>query len=137
MCLDLPFKPLFILSILFPTLTVGVPRRRSVRPVRTRQDVSSQRRSVDAEHLSNHVIVAVQGHLQMFDRIRDVKVVGQGEGPWHLVGSAKDEEVTSELAMMMSVLILILISVTFTHLQGTKQEGSHLCHLHTSTWDQT
>ena len=137
MRLDLPFKPSFVLPILFPTLTVCVPRRRSVRPVRASQDVSSQRRSVDAEHLSNHVIVAVQGQLQMFDRIRDVKVVGQVEGPWHLVGPAKDEEVTSELAMMLSVLIIIFISVAFTHLQGTKQEGSHVCHLHTSTWDQT
>ena len=120
MRLDLPFKPSFVLPILFPTLTVCVPRRRSVRPVRASQDVSSQRRSVDAEHLSNHVIVAVQGQLQMFDRIRDVKVVGQVEGPWHLVGPAKDEEVTSELAMMLSVLIIIFISVAFTHLQGTK-----------------
>jgi len=115
-CLDLPFKPLFILSILFPTLTVGVPRRRSVRPVRTRQDVSSQRRSVDAEHLSNHVIVAVQGHLQMFDRIRDVKVVGQGEGPWHLVGSAQSEEVAGKLAVVVSMVATVLVSVTLTHL---------------------
>ena len=87
-----------------------------MRAVGARQDVSSQRRSIDAEHLSNHVVMSVQRQSQMSESVADVEVVGQVELPRHLVGSAQSEEVPGELAVVVSMVATVLVSVTLTHL---------------------
>ena len=87
-----------------------------MRAVGARQDVSSQRRSVDAEDLSNHVVMSVQRLSQMPESVADVEVVGQVELPRHLVGSAQSEEVAGKLAVVVSMVATVLVSVTLTHL---------------------
>ena len=95
---------------------------RSVRAVRARKDIISQRRSVDAEDLSIHVVVSVQRLSQTSESVADVEVVGMVELPRHLVSSAQEEEVPSELTVMTCGELHVLVPVALANLRATKRE---------------
>ena len=94
--------------------------------------------------------MSVQRLSQTSESVADVEVVGTVVLPRHLVGSAEEEEVPSELTVMTCGELHVLVPVALANLRATKREcrfrvvfeGSYIrlqdwiltaCQLHTTS----
>ncbi len=70
-----------------------------------RQKIAGQGGSVDAEELCLYIVIAVVVFIKLVHYPSDIKVVSPVESPLHLGGSSKNEEVSSSLAVVNSLVI--------------------------------